>query len=840
MLADRPRGLLAVALVSLLLPALMLDCPPSEDPPTETLELEGLGAPVEVVTDRFGVRHVFADDDFDMVRVQGYLHARDRIWQMDLTRREIDGTLAEVVGEDALGSDTQMRIIGLHRAAQRSYDVLTQREKDALQAYADGVNAWLDEAEASGGLPEEYDELRLTHVRRWTPQDTLGIGKGIAASLSLEIDAGRIETLNAFIEAGDQGGFDGELLYTQDVVRTAPMDPAATQPDADGTNPYQDAPAMARVDRDFVRKAAAAARRFRERAEQAPMLAAATAELRGEFLVGSNEWGVAAENSESGHPMIANDPHLSLGWPSTFIENHLVVSDDPVDGPLNVRGVTFPGVPFVILGQNEHIAWGATTNSLDVTDIFMDTLVGGAPECPQTLCIVSDGAYHPVDVAIEGYQFNRPRPTKTDNLRNAGIGIEEPGGLRVTADFRSFGPVVDVTDPSVISGGSGETTVLVLQFTGFHATGEVKTFRLWNRARNLSEFQEGLSFFDFGSQNWAYADADGNLGYFTSAELPLRADLEAGTVHMGVDPSFVRDGSGPANWIPDPAHSQGQAIPFAVLPYAEMPQTLNPTNGFFANANNDPAGVTLDNDYLNQRRTSDPNAIYYLARDWSNGLRAGRITRLIQDEIAADGKVSLADMRRFQGNTQQLDAELMVPFLVQAYDDALEMGADAALQALAGDPRVAEAAERLRAWDFSTPTGVAEGYDAHDHDGERISFLGSREIASSVAATIYNVWRGEVIRRVIDQRLSDVGAPGVGSGDALTAVHHLLSREPFTGVETLGYGVFPGGSSQFPDDPTHFSQLGSWLTVDHHPLEMSADAALRGAMGVERFVAPSE
>ena len=117
---------------------------------------------------------------------------------------------------------------------------------------------------------------------------------------------------------------------------------------------------------------------------------------RREFLIGSNEWGVAAAHTEGGHPIIANDPHLSLGMPSTFYEIHLVVADDPVDGPMNVSGATFPGAPAVILGQNERITWGATTNGMDVTDLFIDRMVRLDPDCPNTatfgLCIVSEGS----------------------------------------------------------------------------------------------------------------------------------------------------------------------------------------------------------------------------------------------------------------------------------------------------------------------------------------------------------------------------------------------------------------------------------------------------------------
>jgi penicillin amidase len=220
-----------------------------------------------------------------------------------------------------------------------------------------------------------------------------------------------------------------------------------------------------------------------------------------------------------------------------------------------------------------------------------------------------------------------------------------------------------------------------------------------------------------------------------------------------------------------------------------MPQALNPANGYFVNANNDPAGTTLDNDPLNQRRPGNPAAIYYLNPGYDEGLRAGRITRLLQDELARSGRISVEDMRRFQGNTQQLDAELLLPFLITAWRDAGRAGAPAALASLRADPALAEAMGRLEAWDFSTPTGIPEGWDASDPDGERLATVPPAERSAAVAATIYNVWRALAVQSVVDARLAGLGVPGVGSGDALKALHFLLVRfaqdqgEPVEGVD---------------------------------------------------------
>jgi penicillin amidase len=350
--------------------------------------------------------------------------------------------------------------------------------------------------------------------------------------------------------------------------------------------------------------------------------------------------------------------------------------------------------------------------------------------------------------------------------------------------------VIDVEDPLVFAGG-GVTTALVLQYTGFHATNEVQTFLTWNRARNLDDFRAGLANFDFGSQNWAYTDVEGNLGYFASAELPLRADLEAGPIARTRIPVFIRDGvSGLENWVPDPARSQGQAIPFAVLPAAEMPQALNPPNGFFVNANNDPAGTSLDNDVLNQRRPGKPGATYYLSSDYQEGLRAGRITRLIRARIEQGRKISTRDMREFQLNDQPLDAELLVPHLIRAFENAERDGAPAELAALAAEPRIAEAVGRLADWDFSTPTGIPEGWDDGDVNGKRRPSVPEPEARASVAATLYNLWRAKAIRRVIDARLAAFGL-AAGATDALKTLHHLLGEEPFDGVGASGVSFFP-------------------------------------------------
>src|SRR5262245_64704478 len=184
------------------------------------VQIPGLSESVLVTTDRDGVWHIEAANDFDLAIAQGYVHCRERFFQMDDTRRQVDGTEAELLGPTRLAADIQARVIGLHRAAQRSLDASPPRFRALLDAYADGVNHCL----ATLPLPPEYAQLELTSARPWEAVDTIKIGKAIAASLSLDVDTDLTQQLFAYIQAGVANGFEGPALFPQDVFRSGPMD----------------------------------------------------------------------------------------------------------------------------------------------------------------------------------------------------------------------------------------------------------------------------------------------------------------------------------------------------------------------------------------------------------------------------------------------------------------------------------------------------------------------------------------------------------------------------------------------------------------------------------------
>jgi penicillin amidase len=762
------RRAVVAALVLLLLP-LAAVVPSSAAAPAAGRE------PAGVTRDRFGIAHVSARDHRRLFFLQGWVHAQDRLFQMDTSRRQASGTLAELLGPAALGSDVQLRTIGLRRAAERSLAVISPAGREALTAYAAGVNAFV----AAHPLPPEYAALHLTRFEPWTEIDSLVVGKLVAFGLSFDLDLGLTQQLAAYQAAGQAGGFDGTKLFFEDLSRSEPFTSASTVPDASGPPPRYGGRGIEdlRLDGNQRRGLAAAARlsgAYLKRAGGVGALRQALA--RSTAIQGSNEWGVAGRDTADGRPLVANDPHLGLDQPSTFYPMQLR------SGRTDVVGSGFAGVPGVIVGHNRFISWGATTNPMDVTDTYLEQ-VRPDPTAPSGLATVFQGRLEPVQAIPEVFRQNNPASGQSDDVTVVPPGGQVPAATLIVPR-RNNGPIIQ------LDAAAGEA--LSVQYTGFSATREVDTFLAWDDARNLADFQKGLETLDFGSQNWAYSDVAGNLAYFTSGEMPLREDLQAGTVH-GLPPFFVRDGTGGNEWLPAGRRLPGQAVPYQILPPEEMPHVVNPRAGFFVNANNDPAGLTLDNDPLNQLRPG--GGIYYLNPGY-DGFRAGRITELLRARLVHGPKVTIADMQHIQADTGLIDAEVLAPYVVLALGRARH-SADPRLAALGADPAVAEAVRRLASWDFSTPTGIPEGYDAADVDGQRLP-PSRGEVADSVAATIYAVWRGQIIHDVIDARVDAIGIPRPDEDRALGAIKHLL--ETFgssggVGASGIDFFAVPGVAS---------------------------------------------
>ena len=734
--------------------------------------LSGLLDDAEIARDVRGVAHITAGNDHDLFFLQGWVHAGDRLFQMDVSRRLASGTLAELVGPDALPGDVQFRTLGLRRAAERSLPLLSSDTRAILRAYADGVNAWV----TSHLLPPEYAALGLTAFDPWTALDTVTVGKLFAFGQSFGSDIQSTIDYAAYVRAGLVGGFEGSKLFTEDVFRFASFTDTSTVPDAGGTRPslgtglrqWPFAPipssGILRLARDWVR-----------RLERAPSLRVV---VNAAPDVGSNEWGISGSLSTSGLPMLASDPHLDLAVPSTFYPIHLR------DGGIDVYGEGVAGAPGVVLGHNRFISWGATSNPMDVTDVYQERVVPD-PTSPSGLSTVYLGALEHLVAISEQYRANVggdvvPVPPSADI---------PPVTLIVPR--RNQGPVVALDESS--------GTALSVQWAGLSGTREIDAILELDRARTIGQFRRGLDLFDVGSQNFGYIDTAGHIAMFTAGEMPLREDLEAGTVH-GLSPWFIRDGTGGNEWLPATTTYPGQALPYEILPPEEMPQIVDPPAGFFVNANNDPVGTTLDNDPLNQLRPT--GGIYYLNAmnpGYYGGFRAGRITEMLRERIASGRPISFAEMQVMQADTTLIDAEVLVPHILRAWDRATTSSTPV-LSALGADPEIAEAVARLGQWDHTTPTGIPEGYDAADASGQ-LQPPSSEEIADSVAATIYALWRARILANTVDRTVASLGLPSPDGLQALTALRRLLERFPTDhGVGSSGVDFFQVPGVSDPDD----------------------------------------
>lgn len=728
----------------------------------QAIPAPGLGANGSISYDAEGVPTVTAATDEDAAWLVGYAHARDRFFQMDLLRRTASGTLAELVGPSVLARDVELRTLGLRRAAWATWAKTSPEMRGQLKAYSDGVNAWL----RSHPVPAEHQALELSSADPWSPVDSLVIGKLLAFQLSFDLDIDYTVKLGAYQQAGAAAGFNGAALFFEDTHRSMPADNRLTVPgflaglnesgpagDASPksvTAPDFDPDSVPMVDAQVLQ----AAQNYVERIQDNPIIAPQLS--RRENRAGSNWWVVGGQHTASGKPILANDPHLALDTPMLFHEGHVISNDPRYPTPMNTVGAIAPGTPVPILGCNSHFCWGLTTNPLDVTDAYSERFIMNSYGLPTHT--LYQGNAEPVQWVFQSYFVNNLGDGQLDNVtRNNSIGYTN-GGITILVPRRNNGPILSITGNTGIS----------VAYTGWGATQELEAFSRVNRATNLEEFRAALQYFDVGSQNFAYADKLGNIAYFSTAEAPIREDLQRNTV-TGVPPYLIRNGQGGNEWLPRTNNYPAQAVPYEVLSPAEMPQSVNPASGYIANANNDPVGNTLDNSVVNEQRPG--GGIYYLSPGYSS-YRQGRIDRELQRLIARGG-ITIEDMQALQANTQFLDAELVLPHLLGAADRIGPSNCRTTFDPT--DPRIAEALTLLRDWDYSAPTGIREGYDRGDNP-LALPEPNEAQIRASAAATVWSVFRGQLVRTVIDGTLSRVGLGGQlpGNNEAYVAVKRLL------------------------------------------------------------------
>lgn len=454
-----------------------------------TLAVAGLQAPVEVIRDRWGVPHLSAGNEHDLFFAQGFVHAQDRLWQMEFNRRIAAGRLSEIFGETTLKTDRFLRTVGLRRAAEAEWEIQDAEARAAAEAYAEGVNAFV--ARYRGRLPIEFRLLRFA-PEAWTPIDSLAYAKLMAWVLS--------------------GNWESEILRAHLVSRFGPEGAQTLLPPYPGEHPV------------IVPQAADYAP-FRS-----PTVLRALDIAPRRAGIGSNNWVVAGARTTTGAPLLANDPHLEAGMPSIWYEMHLS------GGTINVVGSTFPGTPGVIIGHNEHIAWGVTNAGPDVQDLYIERF---HPTDPTRYLF--KGTWEKVAVVAEHIVVK---------------GRRDP--VIVQVRITRHGPILN----SVVE---GLPNFVALRWTALDRGTLLSSFSRLMRAKNWEEFRTALRLWTVPAQNFVFADREGNIGYQLPGRIPIRAKGD------GLLP--VPGWTGEYEWTGE-------------IPFEQLPSWFNPARGYIVTANN--------------------------------------------------------------------------------------------------------------------------------------------------------------------------------------------------------------------------------------------------------------
>jgi penicillin amidase len=514
--------------------------------------LSSLHHPVTIHRDRWGIPHISAENRHDLLRAQGFVHAQERFWQMELNRRAAAGTLSELFGRLTLDTDRLARTLGFARLAHQTWAVLPSDVQADLIAYAQGVNGWLG---SQTPLPVEFSIVRHRPAA-WEPMDSLAYGRLQMWALTTGASGEFVQTQLAQSLSPDRAA-DLGLHYPADNPATLPYGIEIGGLLLDGlvgawANPFHGKGTLDGTGR------------------------------------GSNGWVIAPARSASGHAILGNDMHLPVGSPSLWYAMHLHSQDG-----LHVTGFTQPGLPYVLVGHNGHIAWGATLSYVDCEDFFLEQLHPRHPGYYEF-----GGQWRAAEVVTEIVRV-RGRPSHQEQI------ISTHHGPLVN------GILVDHPQPVAYCSLALQAEV---GFVGF---------RLLNEAHDWGEFVTAVSHIHSPSLNLLYADRQGNVGYYVSGRAPIRAKGD------GLTP--IPGWTGEYEWT---GH----------IPFAEMPQALNPAQGFIVSANHRIAGEEYP---------------HYLGRVWRNGYRARRLEQMIR----ARAKISVVDCQQMQMDVTHLPGPELITLL---------------------------------------------------------------------------------------------------------------------------------------------------------------------------------
>lgn len=496
------------------------------------LSLSVLDEDVTVTRDDKGIPHVFAKTDADLYRAQGYVQAQDRLFQMDLARRQASGRLSEIIGEATVDTDKFFRTFSLRDAAEKSLGTYDAESRQVLEWFADGVNAFIAQAKKNKTLSYEFALLDY-EPEEWSVIDSLTIGKYMAYDLG-----GNWNTL-AFRHWALQN-FDEEKA--KELFIKYPKN-ASSIIEANKENPV------------------AVAGRFN------------AALLPNEFN-GSNNWVVSGQKTKNGTPILADDPHLGLSTPSIWYQMHLQSPEQ------NVSGVIFAGIPGIILGHNDNIAWGVTNVGPDVQDLYIEM-----PNPNDPTQFRYDGKWEQAEVRDE------PIKVKDGATVDFEVVVTRHGPIMTDLAFKD-------TEP---------TAQFSMQWTALQPTTELRAILGFNKAKSWNGFEKALEDFKAPAQNFVFASKDGTIAYKANGQIPIR-----------------KQGDGQ---LPVPGDSSEYGWE-GFIPWDELPTVVNPDEGFIATANNEVIGEEYP---------------YHITDFWAQPYRYERIKEVLEanDSLTVEDMMNL-------------------------------------------------------------------------------------------------------------------------------------------------------------------------------------------------------
>ncbi|MFE2419095.1 penicillin acylase family protein [Streptomyces hokutonensis] len=584
---------------------------------TGSITLDGLSGPVDVKRDSYGIPQIYASSDADLFMAQGYVQAQDRFYEMDVRRHMTSGRLSEMFGKGQVKNDEFLRTLGWDRVAKKEYDTtLSASTKKYLQAYAKGVNAYLQGKDGKD-ISLEYAALGFTNdykPEKWTPVDSVSWLKAMAWDL--------------------RGNMQDEIDRALMTSRLGPQQIADLYPEY----PYsRNKPIVTVGEYDEYTKtfnggdsSSSTSTSGTTGSTSSSSGSALTSQLAGLSNVlddlptavgvngqgiGSNSWVVGGEHTITGKPLLANDPHLEASLPSVWYQMGLHCRTVSSKCQYDVTGYTFAGMPGVVIGHNQDIAWGMTNSGVDTTDLYLEKLSG------------------------DGYLYDgttKPFTSRTETIKVAG-GASKQIVVRETNN----GPLLSDRNDELVKVGKkatvdtaapdrGDGYAISLRWTAEDPGTTMDAVFAIDKASDWSEFRAASTKFDVPSQNLVYADTKNNIGYTLPGKIPVRGKGDGSLPVPGWDSKY--------DWT-------------GYIPQAALPYEYNPKRGYIVTANQ----AVIDKDKYP----------YTLTTDWGYGTRSQRITDLIESKIGGDGKISTDDMRQMQLDDSSEIAKLLVPKLLK-------------------------------------------------------------------------------------------------------------------------------------------------------------------------------